>query len=148
MARNRNVLLRFTHGAAPVARGTEPEPEGEPLAPLHLDLTLRRFVMGAGGSGDFFPGHHDDTFAKGQGVPGVYANTMFLHGLVDRLVREAHPTATLRRRTLRMLAPLTLGRVEITGRVLDRAADAMEVAVQIRDASGTRCASSRQTWAP
>ncbi|MER6094238.1 hypothetical protein [Streptomyces bluensis] len=35
---------------------------------------------------DWFPGHHNPGYAKAQGRKNIYANTMFFHGFLSRIV--------------------------------------------------------------
>lgn len=84
--------------------------EGQELPSVVLPVTLSRCVMDAAATRDFFPGHHDRDYARGQNARDAYLNTMFLHGFVDRVVTDwAGPTARVRRRTLRMIAPVCSG---------------------------------------
>jgi acyl dehydratase len=86
--------------------------EGERLPSITLPVTTTLCVIGATSSRDFFPGHHDREFARNQGVRDVYLNTMYLHGLVDRIGSDwAGPDAWLQRRRLDMVVSICAGDV-------------------------------------
>jgi acyl dehydratase len=84
--------------------------EGETLPVVTLPVTLSLCVMDAAATHDFFPGHHDRDYARGQNARDTYLNTMFFHGFVDRVVSDwAGPDAWLVRRRLDMVAPVCVG---------------------------------------
>ena len=118
---NENVMFRYEPAgdgapsprrdrpAAPRPSGTAGA--GTPLPEIRLHLTATRTAaMVPAATRDLFPGHHDSAYARSQGVADVYVNTMFLHGLVDRVGKAwAGPDAWLERRVLRMHAPACVG---------------------------------------
>ena len=59
---------------------------GEQLPETRDDITYRRVIMNPAATLDFFPGHHDPDYARAQGQPTIFVNTMHLMGFVDRLV--------------------------------------------------------------
>ena len=61
---------------------------GEALAPVAFPLSVYRLVMAAGANRDFNSIHHNSEFAKASGAPEMYANTLFLQGMWERLVRN------------------------------------------------------------
>jgi acyl dehydratase len=61
------------------------------------DLTRTQIVMYAGASGDFHPLHHDATFARSMGYPGIFAHGMLTMGLTSRLLTDMVGDAMLRR---------------------------------------------------
>jgi acyl dehydratase len=106
-----------------IARRTwEDVRDGETLPEVRMEVTLRRCVLDAAATRDYFPGHHDRDYARYQNVRDVYLNTMFFHGFVDRVGGEwAGPAAWLARRRLEMVAPVCVGDTMRTeGRVLRR----------------------------
>ena len=130
---NENVMFRYQaagSGDPPPQDdgGGQPRPAapaaaGAPLPEVRLHLTATRTAaMVPAGTRDLFPGHHDAAYARSQGVADVYVNTMFLHGVVDRVGKAwAGPDAWLRRRRLRMHAPACVGTTLRTdGRVTAR----------------------------
>lgn len=84
--------------------------QGEVLPEVVMPVTLRLCVLDAAATRDFFPGHHDRDYARGQNVRDTYLNTMFFHGFVDRVAGDwAGPDAWLLRRRLDMSAPVCVG---------------------------------------
>jgi acyl dehydratase len=58
---------------------------GEALPHVEDPITYRRVVMTPGATLDYFPGHHDPEYARAQGQPTIYLNTLHFLGFVDRL---------------------------------------------------------------
>lgn len=61
---------------------------GSELPPISIPVTLQRLVMEAGANRDLSLIHHDNEVAASTGAPGAYANTFFLMGMFERLLRE------------------------------------------------------------
>jgi len=61
---------------------------GDRLAPISIDLTLRRSVQAVAGTRDYYPFHHDEQYARENGAEGIFFNTMFLQAYVGRVVCE------------------------------------------------------------
>ena len=49
------------------------------------EISYERVVMNAAATWDYFPGHFDPEYAKRQGHPTIFVNTMHLAGFVDRV---------------------------------------------------------------
>lgn len=62
--------------------------EGDVLPPLRFPLTVYRLVMVAGGNRDFNAIHHNSEVARAGGAPDMYANTLFLQNMWEKLARE------------------------------------------------------------
>lgn len=60
--------------------------DGEQLPAVVDDIAYRRVVMNSAATWDYFPGHHDPEYARSQGQPTIYLNTIHLMGFVDRVV--------------------------------------------------------------
>ena len=58
------------------------------IKPISIPITLQRLVMEAGSNRDFSLMHHDNDVAKITGAPDAFANTFFIMGMFERLVRE------------------------------------------------------------
>jgi acyl dehydratase len=72
--------------------------EGVELPAIDIPITLQRLVMEAGANRDLSLIHHDTEVAKAAGAPDAFANTFFLVGMFERLLREwAGPTARIRK---------------------------------------------------
>ncbi|BBZ43107.1 MaoC family dehydratase [Mycobacterium parmense] len=101
---------------------TADEPDWNAITvPLELPevvdhITYQRVVMNPGATWDYFPGHFDPEYAKGQGHPTIYVNTMHLAGFADRVATQwAGPGSRVVRRSIRLANPVYAGDT-ITGR--------------------------------
>lgn len=71
---------------------------GDSLPPLRFPLTVYRLVMAAGGNRDYNAIHHNSETARASGAPDMYANTLFLQGMWEKLAREyVGPAGTIRK---------------------------------------------------
>ncbi|MGI9284047.1 MAG: acyl dehydratase [Pseudomonadales bacterium] len=61
---------------------------GDELDTISIPITLQRLVMEAGANRDFSLIHHDRSVAKATGAPDAFANTYFLMGMFERLLRD------------------------------------------------------------
>ena len=61
---------------------------GDEIDPISIPITLQRLVMEAGANRDFSLIHHDRDVARATGASDAYANTFFLAGMFERLLRE------------------------------------------------------------
>jgi acyl dehydratase len=133
VATYQNVMFRYQRpaepeGAPPVAAQAQaaadqvaaPGAGGLPDIVIPITPTLCAQITAA--TRDYFPGHHDPGFARGQGVAGAYPNTGFYCGLADAVAvswagHQAHVVA----RALRMVRPAPVGETLHTrGTVLER----------------------------
>ena len=51
-------------------------------------ISFRRVIMNPGATWDYFPGHHDPEYARAQGQPTIYVNTMHFLGFIDRMATD------------------------------------------------------------
>jgi len=58
------------------------------LSPISIPITLQRLVMEAGANRDLSLMHHDRDIAQATGSPDAFANTYFILGMFERLLRE------------------------------------------------------------
>jgi acyl dehydratase len=87
------------------------EPVGEILPRVSLPLTLRRAIQAVAGTRDYYPFHHDETFARENGADGVFFNTMFLQAFAGRCATEWFGNdAFLRRMEIAMRGSNYVGR--------------------------------------
>ena len=109
VADHTNVMFRYGSDSPRVTAPAPdaPAPEGDPV--FTLTVTRELCAHNVAASGDFFPGHYDDAYARSQGVPAAYLNTMFFQGLADQLACRHLEATRVRRRDLRMLAPAAIG---------------------------------------
>jgi hypothetical protein len=108
--------------------------EGTALPAISIPITLQRLVMEAGANRDFSLIHHDTGVARSTGAPDAFANTFFLMGMFERLLREwAGPKARIRKiGPLRMMIFNTVGdTVQFTGSVETVDADAGTVSLDL-----------------
>ena len=71
---------------------------GDTLPEISIPITLQRLVIEAGANRDFSLIHHDTKVAQATGAPDAFANTFFLIGMFERLMREwAGPKARIRK---------------------------------------------------
>jgi acyl dehydratase len=61
---------------------------GDVLHTIAMPITLQRLVMEAGANRDLSLIHHDREVAQKTGASDTYANTFFLMGMFERLMRE------------------------------------------------------------
>jgi len=131
LATNVNVVYRYDtdtaseNNAPQRTKRVETDATVEQLPEITMPITLARLVLNAAAARDFFPGHHDGDYARAQGVPDAYLNTMFFQGFVDRAgYAWAGYDAWLTCRKLRMVSPACNGEtLHATGRVVDRRED-------------------------
>ena len=71
---------------------------GAELPPISIPITLQRLVMEAGANRDLSLMHHDTKVAQATGAPDAFANTFFLMGMFERLMRDwVGPKARIRK---------------------------------------------------
>ena len=99
--------------------------EGVAIPAIVDEITYRRVIMNPGVTGDYFPGHYDPDYARRQGQPTIYANSLHLFGLLDRAVGEwAGPASFLMRRNVRLHSSMYAGdTVTVAGTVTGKRAD-------------------------
>jgi len=84
--------------------------EGQDVPAISLDMTFSRVLLSAVSTIDYFPGHHDDKYAKGQGQETIYLNTMTYWGFIDRAITDwAGPATFITRRKFAMLKSVYAG---------------------------------------
>src|SRR3954471_3577194 len=74
------------------------------------EISYERVVMNAGATWDYFPGHFDPEYAKRQGHPTIFVNTMHFAGFVDRVGTDwAGPYSRVLRRKMSLLGSIYAG---------------------------------------
>src|SRR5690606_20777986 len=69
-------------------------------------LSLRSLAINVAGTRDLYQIHHDRDFARANGAPDIFVNTMFYEGLFGRIVTDwTGPEGFLRRLRFSMKAP-------------------------------------------
>ena len=99
--------------------------EGTPIPSVVDEITTRRVIQNPGATGDYFPGHWDPDYARRQGQPAIYANSLHIFGLLDRVVTEwAGPKSFLVRRNVRLVSSMYAGdTVTVSGTVTGKTED-------------------------
>ncbi|MET0380106.1 MAG: hypothetical protein ABW049_14030 [Spongiibacteraceae bacterium] len=81
--------------------------EGMALPSHSMRIDYRHAIMHVGAGRDYMPGHHNPEYARAQGLPTVFLNTLFHQSFVDRVMTEwAGPTAVIVRRKLSMIGSI------------------------------------------
>jgi acyl dehydratase len=103
------------------------------LPDIAVPLTPTFIALLTAGTRDYFPGHHDDEYAREQGAPGAYPNTNTYCGLVDRVATEwAGYRGTIKTRDLQMFAQAKCGMtLHSRGRVLRRTEQEADMEVRL-----------------
>jgi acyl dehydratase len=99
--------------------------EGEDLPHVEDPITYRRVIMNPATTWDYFPGHHDPEYARSQGQPTIYVNTMHFLGFVDRMATDwAGPRSFIARRKVSMRQSIYAGDTMVgDGKVVRRYTD-------------------------
>jgi acyl dehydratase len=121
---------------------------GDELPPLVDEITYRRVVMNPGATWDYFPGHYDPDYAKSQGQPTIYANSLHLFGLLDRAATEwAGPAAFVVRRSVRLQMSMYAGdTVTVTANVTGmRDGGLVDLAMAVTNQHGIACCTAEMT---
>jgi len=114
---------------------------GDELSPISIPITLQRLVMEAGANRDLSLIHHDTKVAQATGAPDAFANTYFLMGMFERLMRQwAGPKARIRKiGPLRMMIFNAVGdTVQFKGTVesVDKAAGTVSLDMWVQSDRG------------
>jgi acyl dehydratase len=74
------------------------------------EASYQQVVMNAGTTWDYFPGHYDPGYAKAQGHPTIFVNTMHLAGFADRVATDwAGPASRVVRRKMTLAGSVYAG---------------------------------------
>ena len=77
---------------------------GAELPEIALEVTEQTVILVPVSTWDLFPGHHSPAYARSQGQPDMYLNTIALQGVADRSVTDhLGPDAWVVRRKLAMV---------------------------------------------
>lgn len=99
--------------------------EGDTLPEISLPISVRRCVMDAAWTHDFFPGHHDRDYARGQGQKDMYVNTMMYQGFLHRLMTDwSGPEGWVKKLGISMRASVYPGHtMKASGKVIRKYTD-------------------------
>lgn len=89
------------------------------------EIDYQRVVMNSGATWDYFPGHFDPEYAKSQGHPTIFVNTMHLAGFADRIATDwAGPQSRVVRRKMTLAGSIYAGDTMVgRGRVVAKRCD-------------------------
>lgn len=77
--------------------------EGDSVTQVTMEVPFAKVILDAAATQDYFPGHHNPEYAKGQGQKAIYLNTMAIEGFIDRVATDwAGPRAFIVKRTMSM----------------------------------------------
>lgn len=112
-------------------------------------ISYQRVVENAGATWDYFPGHFDPEYARRQGNPTIYVNTMHLAGFADRVATDwAGPGSRVVRRSLRLMGSVyagdtMIGRGRAVAKRLDTSVDPprplVDLEIQVTNQHGALC---------
>lgn len=113
------------------------------------EITYQRVVENAGATWDYFPGHFDPEYARDQGNPTIYVNTMHLAGFADRVATGwAGPGSRVVRRSMRLLGSIyagdtMIGRARAVAKRRDTSVDPprrlVDVEIEVTNQHGALC---------
>jgi acyl dehydratase len=89
------------------------------------EISYERVVMNAATTWDYIPWHFDPDYARSNGHPTIFVNTMHLAGFVDRIATEwAGPYSRVVRRKVTLQGSIYAGDSMVgRGRVIDKRCD-------------------------
>src|SRR3984893_6665579 len=112
-------------------------------------IGYQRVDENAGATWDSFLGHSDPEYAKKQGNPTIYVNTMHLAGFADRVATDwAGPGSRVVRRSLRLAASIyagdpMIGRGRAVAKRRDTSVDPprclVDIEIQVTNQHGALC---------
>jgi acyl dehydratase len=96
------------------------------LAQVIDEIDYQRVVMNPGATWDYFPGHFDPEYARRDGHPTIFVNTMHIAGFVDRIATDwAGPYSRVVRRKVTLLGSIYAGDSMVgRGRAIDKRVEA------------------------
>jgi acyl dehydratase len=113
------------------------------------EISYQRVVENVGATWDYFPGHFDPEYARDQGNPAIYVNTMHLAGFADRVATDwAGEGSRVVQRSMRLVGSIYAGDTMIgRGRALakrrDNSADPprllVDIEIQVTNQHGALC---------
>ncbi|KUI15473.1 dehydratase [Mycobacterium lehmannii] len=112
----------------------------------HIDY--QRVVMNPGATWDYFPGHYDPRYAKQQGYPTIFVNTMHVAGFVDRIATDwAGPYSRVLRRKITLLGSIYAGDSMVgRGRVVaKRDSGLLDLQITVTNQRGELCCPAELT---
>jgi acyl dehydratase len=89
------------------------------------EISYERVVMNSATTWDYIPWHFDPEYARNNGHPTIFVNTMHLAGFIDRIATEwAGPHSRVVRRKVTLQGSIYAGDSMVgRGRVIDKRCD-------------------------
>jgi acyl dehydratase len=89
------------------------------------EISYERVVMNSATTWDYIPWHFDPEYARNNGHPTIFVNTMHLAGFIDRIATEwAGPHSRVVRRKVTLQGSIYAGDSMVgRGRVVDKRCD-------------------------
>jgi acyl dehydratase len=89
------------------------------------EISYERVVMNSATTWDYIPWHFDPEYARNNGHPTIFVNTMHLAGFIDRIATEwAGPHSRVVRRKVTLQGSIYAGDSMVgRGRVVDKRSD-------------------------
>jgi len=129
--------------------------EGEAIPRIPTEVSLKRVIMDAASTWDYFPGHHNVDYARSQGQKTIYINTMFFQGFIDRVITDwAGPQTWIARRKMTMQRSIYAGDTMWgEGKVVRRWIDdegrhLIDVEINVGNDDGVACPATATTGLP
>ena len=130
---------------------------GTVLPVVRDEITYRRVIMNPATTWDYFPGHHDPEYARAQGQPTIYINTMHFLGFIDRVATDwAGPRSFIARRKAALVHSIFAGDTmvaegRVTKKYVDNAGDQarhlVELEITVKNQDGVVCCPATVTLA-
>ena len=115
------------------------------------EIDYQRVVMNAGATWDYYPGHYNPAYARNDGHPTIFVNTMHVAGFVDRVATEwAGPYSRVVRRKMRLLGPIYAGdsmvwRARLVGKRRESTRLLVDLEIAVFNQRGELCCPAKVT---
>jgi acyl dehydratase len=119
------------------------------------EISYQRVIMNAATTWDYFPGHYDPEYARNDGHPTIFVNTMHIAGFIDRVATDwAGPYSRVVRRKLRITGSIYAGDSMVgRGRLVDKRRDTatgttrylVDIEVSVSNQRGELCCPAEVT---
>lgn len=103
-------MLTRVKGCNNVQRYWDDIAEDDEVTKVSMDVPYEKVIHNAAATWDFFPGHHNPEYAKGQGQKTIFISTLFFQGFADRVITDwAGPKSFITRRKIMMRGSVYAG---------------------------------------
>ena len=114
-------------------------------------ISYQRVVMNAGATWDYVPWHYHPDYARDNGHPTIFVNTMHLAGFIDRIATGfGGPRSRVVRRKVSLLGSVyagdsMVGRGRVTGKRVDAARYLVDLEIGIFNQRDELCCPAEVT---